>query len=214
MAFSLTQQQGSASVVNTTNDRTLTSVVAGSTLVVMIGNRTSTDLPTGISDTVNGAWTLTNGVGNGANGIASGIYFFPNSGAGSPVITVTYSASVTNIMAAQEWGVSNSSVTEEASNSASNAAGTTHSHGSVTTAGAGLILTACVQSGTLTETVASGFTALTDNGLRLWMQYKITTTGETTTGSYTSVESAGTEGTILALMEPSAGGYSLAWIRA
>lgn len=208
-AFSLIQQQGNAGVTSTTNTRTLTSVVAGSTLVCQVGNRSSSDLPTGISDTVNGAWTLTNGVGLGASGIAAGVYFFPNSGSGSPVITVTYSASVQNIMACQEWGVGAAAVTEETSNSLSGSAGTSQSHGSITTAGAGLVLTASIQPASLTETVASGFTALTDNALRLWNQYEIRATGYTTTGTYTTVESSNTVGVIVALVEPSSSGLLL-----
>lgn len=95
MAISLTQKRevqdlvGSSSVAATYSG----AVAAGALLICVfrfgvndvVGNIT-------VSDTVNGAWTLAFFQSGGANAKSIGCYFFPNTAAGTPTVTASWTA--------------------------------------------------------------------------------------------------------------------------
>lgn len=210
-AFAFVEQTTVNSTAATTNTRTIT-IASGNIIVCWTGNRTAATLPTGIADDVNGAWNLANGRGNafGTAAISQGIYYFPNSASGSVTITVTYAGSVTNLFKCAEFSTATpTGVTLETSNDADNTTTTTHGHGSISTAGTGLLLTGATADASLTETANANFTALSDDGLRMWTQYRIETGSFSGDGAFTTSTSGQTAGVILALKEASASGALL-----
>lgn len=208
MGITFVQQTTVNSATAITNTRTLTGVAAGNILQVDIGNRTATTLPTDISDSVNGAWPLVDGTdghgrGHASVGISQGCYFFRNSGAGNPLITVTFAGSVTSLMKATELHPDNAaSVTLEDFAHADNVAATTHSTGTVDTAGTGILLTGNTAGSSLTETVAAGYTAKSDDGLRMWTQYQVRASGVSGhDGAHTTSAGGDSVGVIIALTD-------------
>jgi hypothetical protein len=202
MAFTLTQQ--SSQDVEGVTGQTITyggAVAAGSLLTVEIGIRDTTVI-SGVADNVNGAWTAGPNLSDGPSSTRSAIFYKINSTAGTPTVTITYAASpVSSIAQIQEWAPSNSNAVVDQQNTNANASGTSHSHGSITTTGAGLICTVVTFGASTTKTVASGFTELTHDGFRMYAQYKITTTGETTTATMTSGSSATSSAAILSFTD-------------
>lgn len=207
-AYAFVEQTTVNSNAATTNTRSIT-MAAGNVLVCFVGNRTSGTAPTDISDDVNGAWNLANGRFNGhaGAGVGQGIYYFPNAGAGATTVTVTFGASVTSLFKCAEFSTDTpAGVTLETSNDNDNTAATTHSHGAITTAGAGLLLTGGTASSSMTETVGTGFTALSDDGLRMWTQYQVTSGAYNATPDFTTSAGGDTACVVLALAESGGGG--------
>lgn len=193
-------QAGSSATVQ----RTLTGVAAGSMLTVTTSDRGGAVAPSGISDDVNGAWNLALGASN-TTGFHSGVYMFPSSAAGTVVITVTYAIAGILLMGAQEWSHTGTVELEDSSTNQQTAA-TTHSHGTVSSAGAGLIITNSIAESTLTETVAAGFTALNDDGFRQWSQRQIVTGATSTDGAFTTSAAGNTYCVAVVYREVAAGG--------
>ncbi len=80
-------------------------VLAGSLLRCFITSTGGTPV-SGVSDSVNGAWTLAKAVDEASN-FSTSEYYFPNSAAGTPTITVTYSGSTATrkIIASEYTGI-------------------------------------------------------------------------------------------------------------
>lgn len=168
---------------------TVTSAVAGNGLVVYISRRGAQTAPTDVSDSIVGAWDISaaRGLWFGANSVGTGIYFYPNHPGGSPIITVTFASSDTCVIQAQE--LSSTAILElEDSATGSSSAATSHPLSTnIDIAGAGIALLNSIATSTLTETVATGFTALGDGGFRQYGQYRIVASGGLSTdGAWTS----------------------------
>jgi hypothetical protein len=199
----LVQQTAAFDAGGSSGTRALTAT-AGSLLVATIVCRDGTDI-TGVSDTVNGAWSVALKTG-ASSGRRAAIYYRMNSGAGSLTVTVTLAASETALsFAVSEWsGIATTSALDQ-SNEATNFGATSHSHGSITTTGAGVIITSAGLNSNLTETVAGGFTEI-NNGSRAWAQYKISSGVETTTGAFTTAGSGDSTTVIANFLNASGGG--------
>lgn len=167
-----------------------------------------------VSDATNGSYTI-----NASNNICDTgntnrtviIAYFINSGAATLTPTASWT---TSSLSAYHHAVyrPTGTVTVDQFNEINNNVNTTsHSHGSITTTGQGLIVTASRQ-GTDggTETVATGFTAGSNNQLPDsiydYYQYKTTTTGETTTAAYTTVNSIKSVAAIASFLDSGGGG--------
>lgn len=182
---------------------TLTGTQAGDFLVALVRERDGRVL-TGVSDTVNGSWTCHDGPTTVAH---PSLCYFQNSGAGNPVVTITYTTnSQIRGVAASFSGVATAGGLDQNSTNTTGS-GTSHAHASITPSGAALVLTlaACVSDGS-PYTVSSGYTALTDpGGLRQYFQFKATHTGATT-ATFTSTGSTQCDTRIVAVLEAGGGG--------
>jgi hypothetical protein len=180
---------------NTATSGTLSGVQAGDLIIIALRERDGLT-PVSISDSVNGTWNLLNVINN--NGIFghSSIYYFPNSIAGNPTVTITYSNGATFSFYVSSWGGIETSNVLYTSNTANNSSQTNHSHGSITTNGESLIITASSHGSTAEGlTGALGFTSF--NTLdRNSYQYKISPSSETTSGSFTTSNTLNTSNTI------------------
>lgn len=67
-------------------------VAAGNMLCCFIAALTGLTI-SGVEDSVNGVWSLAKFVDGGANPGIGAIYYFPNTGEGTPTVTVTFSGS-------------------------------------------------------------------------------------------------------------------------
>ena len=184
---------------------------AGDLVVLGISLRgactTITNDGVGASDATNGAYTV-----NAANaycdsnntGAGVAIAYFINSGAASLQPTATWATSTTGYINFSVWRPTGT-VTADQFNEIENGGSTSQSHGSITTTGVGLIVTASEEFTDTTETVATNFTALTNNNSRDYFQYWITTGAQTTTGAYTTGDSVGSVGAIASFLDDGGG---------
>jgi len=172
-------------------------VTAGDLLVVSIAIRGGAGGTTvSVADDQSNTYTCPAGAYNNDQ---SAICYDLAAGSTATVIpTVTLSVAATNIYSnfsvyrspsAEAWSYDEDNTLDVTAN-------TTHSHGSITTTGPGVIVTCSLQNGANTETPNADFTALTNNGARDYFQRRLTTNGVTTTGEYTTAASADTFNTI------------------
>lgn len=194
----------------------LTGVQAGDLLTVCFYERDGTAI-TSIADDVNGAWDLA--VTRAATAARSGIYYFRNSGAGNPTLTVTLSGTSPRDMNFAAWSGMDT-VAVDTTNNAGNSATTSHSHGAVTPSASALILTTMGIGGAHGGiSLHSGFTALDiDAGgtsQRQVYAYKLAHTGAITV-THTSTSSVSSDAVVAAFLEAAGGGGGggLAWIKA
>ncbi len=151
------------------SDRTLAyaqAVSAGSLLVAVIGTFTA-GITLTVSDSVNGAWTQAGSysVGTDTNSRIS-IWYFENSGAGTPTLTVAVSSTVYVSLALHEYtgcltsGALRSTVTNTEAGSATTSATT----GTCTATAGDLVVAGYCQGSALviSNTVASPFTIRAD----------------------------------------------------
>lgn len=196
-----------AQAVNTPGASTTHTVnitlVAGDHVVVCVALRTDAVINSVVGST-NGAFTQA-GSPQTDTTTRSAIYYFENAAGGAETITVTTAASVVAYVNVSAWTGIRTSGSLDQNNGANNASGTSHSHGSITTTGPSAIITVSAQSGVATETVSSGFTALTNIGARDYFQYKISGSSETTSATYTTDVSVATTGKIANFLEPDSG---------
>lgn len=178
-------------------------VTSGNTLIAMVDVRTS-QTDTGIADGVNGAWTCPAGSNHSDGAQKSIICYFNNTGAGTPTLTLSLGASSVTYWNISEWaGVADSTpedvVAEGTDTTSPYAAGA-----GLTSTTAGLIVCASAGNATITSpTPASGFTALTNNGVRDYFQYRIGSTVSSTC-DYSASGPTSTANTMLALKEEAA----------
>lgn len=190
----------------------LTGTAAGD-LITLVFRERDGGVPSSISDTVNGSWDLTNNLavrrGNGV-GDHTAIYYFWNSGAGNPVVTVSFGGAAIGSAYVDVWsGAQTTSAVLDQVNSIANPSGMSHSHGSITTTTNGLILTSLAcgadPSGWTPDT---GFTARQTLDKNI-SDFKITTSTETTTATGTSGASITSNGAIASFKEASGGGTAV-----
>lgn len=206
-----------AAVTSCNFDASITAQAGDLSVVSLAFNAGSGDVcvsGVSVSDATNGAYTI-----NASNNICDSgntnrtviIAYFINSGAAALTPTASWT---TSSLSAYHHAVyrPTGTVTADQFNEINNNTNTTsHSHGSITSTGQGLIVTASRQStdGGV-ETVATGFTAASNNQLPDsvydYYQYKITTTGETTTATYTTTNSIKSLGAIASFLDSGGGG--------
>lgn len=170
----------------------------------------------GVSDATNGAYTI-----NAANNICDSgntdrtvvIAYFINSSAAALTPTIVWTGSTLSAYHHAVWRPTGSVTADQFNEINNNVNTTSHSHGSITTTGTGdgLIVTASRQATDGgAETVATGFTEGSNNqspdSIYDYFQYKITTTGETTTGTYTTANSIKSLGAIASFLDDGGGG--------
>lgn len=205
-----TQNTGSANGVADVTT-TLTGVQAGDLLTVCIYERDGAAI-SAVGDSVNGSWTLV--ATRAAIAARIGLYYFVNSGAGNPLVTVTLAGTSPRDINAAAWsGMATSSVLDT-NNNAGNSATTSHTHGSVTPSAPSVLLT-CAGLGNDHGgmTPNSGFTALnTDGGVanagRRYYAYKLTHTGALN-ATHTSTNSQSSDAVVGAFLEAAAGSSGL-----
>lgn len=207
MAIALRVSSTLAATGTTATSGALTGTQSGDLITVVLRERDG-GTPTGVSDSVNGAWDLTNNlaVARGAGvGDHIRIYYFWNSGAGNPTVTVDYGGSVVFNAYVDCWsGAQTTSAVLDQTNSTTNGSGTSHSHGSITMTATGLALTGTAYSGEDGGvTPATDFT-VADTLDKSSRQYRITT-AITTTATETSANSTGSNGAIASFKEASGG---------
>jgi hypothetical protein len=184
---------------------TLTGVQAGDLLTACIYERDGTTL-SGVADSVNGSWTQ---VFNRATAVARiALFYFPNSGAGNPVVTGTIGGTSPRDINAAAWsGVATSPTV--VSNTALNTGVTAQTHGSISPSGNVLVVTCMGSSDHGGMTPNAGFTALNVNGSanpnRQYYAYKVTHSG-TIDVTHTSTNLASSEAGAGSFTEASGGG--------
>lgn len=182
-----------------------TAVSSGNTLVAMVVLRT-TQTDTGISDSVNGAWTCPAGANYSDGSAKVMICYFNNTGAGTPTLTLSLGGNSATYWNLTEWsGVANSSP-EDGTSEGADAATPFSAGAGLTSTSAGLITCVFGAGANFTGgTPATGFTNLTNNALRDWFEYRIGSA--TTTDCASSLTGpGGTIGAMLALKEEAAAG--------
>lgn len=185
---------------------TLTGVQAGDSLVLCLRERDQSAEPT-VSDSINGSWGASVVTRNATANRVS-IFRFHNSGAGNPIITVSYGASsrVFQGVGAAITPAPGASITDGLTSGAGTSpAGTGHSAGNVV-AGAGFVIAASGHGGDSGgETIGDGMTAFTMTaGEREYHRYKLTS-GETLDSDYTTVNSIDADHVIAAFTEVTSG---------
>lgn len=189
----------------------LTGVPAGALLAVCFYERDGGAI-TSIADSVNGAWSVA--VTRAITAARSGIYFFPNSAAGDPTLTVQIAGTSPRDMNFSAWTGIVTASPLDTTNNAGNSAATNHTHGSITPSGSSLILT-CLGLGNDHGgiTLHSGFSALTvDGGTatpgRSVFAYKVAHSGAITP-SHTSTNAQNSDAVVAAFLEAAGGGSSI-----
>lgn len=136
----------------------LTGVQTGDLLVMTLYERDGNTI-TSVADDVNGAWTAA--VNRAATAARTGIYYFPNSAAGNPTITLTISGTSPRDMNVSAWSGIQTSSTLNTTGNAGNTSTTSQTHGSITPSASSLII-ASLGAGSATggSTLNTGFTAL------------------------------------------------------
>lgn len=186
----------------TTCTITLTGVTAGDLVVVGARERDGNSI-TGCSGSSSGAYTAH--PNNSAN---SGIFYKIGASADGTV-TCTWGATITLTAhaVAVVFNPNGATVTLDQTASATNTTTTSHSAGSITTTGSGVIVSQHqVDSNPTSMTGTSGFTGTTEATDRQLVQYKITTTGETTTSTITTGASVSGEGHNVSFRDGAGGG--------
>jgi hypothetical protein len=188
---------------------------SGDLVVVCTASRDNVAV-TSVGDSVNGAASYTRAGAAGydaSTGWYAEIWYFENSGSGAATITVTWASGVRAGINAQRWtGAATSSALDQ-NNENTNASGTSHPHGSITTTGAGLMITSLNTAGGFTSHTPEGtFTALTGNGAqgydRSAYAYRIVTGSTTDENTHTTGSAVTSQGKIASFNEPAAGGSS------
>lgn len=199
LAFNVSFAAGSLRVQNTASGTTgtitsqLTGVQTGDLLAVCIYERDGNSVTTP-SDDVNGTWSL--GATRSATAARSALYYFKNSAAGNPTVSLTISGTSPRDMTVMAFSGMATTGGTDASNSAGNSSTTSQTHGSITPSASALVI-ACLGIGSAHGGITqnSGFTALNiDAGASSQRQnyaYKVSHTGainvtETTTNSVSS----------------------------
>lgn len=213
MAIALGAQAGNAtpSTTATTHTATLT-LSTGDLAIVLVSSRDGGNTIDSVVGDVNGAYTRvgTDQYDTSGNGRVS-CWRFENCASGSEIVTVTFSATSRAAVNFSRWtGAATASALDQ-TNAQNNASGTAHNCGSITTTGAGLIVTVYAFGGDEGATTQTGFTALTAAAggyARENWGYKIIASSESNTGSLTSTNSLASAAKIASFNESGGGGGS------
>lgn len=180
-------------------------VTPGTTLVAQIAIRTAQTI-TGLADGVNSAWTCPAGANNSDGTSRFLICRFNNTGAGTPTLTLTMGGASVTYWNITEWsGVADASE-EDAVIAGSDGSNPFTAGVGLTSTTAGLIVCGFATNATVSgATPATGFTALTNNGVRDYFQYRVGSA--TTSDCSTSLTGPSTtSGAMMALKEAAGGG--------
>lgn len=202
MAIALGNQAVNTTSYSTTHTATL-SVSAGDLLVACIARDDGVAISS-VAGATNGAFTAAVNVGGRAAAI---YYLIAGSTVTNEVFTVTTGEATTLSVNISRWSGAKASGVLDQVNSTTNASSTTgHDHGSITTTGAGLIVTSLGTYAGVAEVGHASFTALTNTGYRDYFQYWITSGAETTNGELVSVTpAAASDGAIASFLADSGG---------
>jgi len=185
---------------NEAGDASGVALFAGDLIVVALRERDGSTMA--VSDSVNGAYTravaapVTTGV--------SEIWYFRNSAAGTASFTVT-GGSVRDYNVSVWSGMQTGAGVADTTNSTTNSATTSHTHGSVTPSALALIVTAFCSGTTGGMTPHSGFTALANgaSGLgadRQYYAYKLAHAGAVNP-THTSVNTITSDACVAVFLE-------------
>lgn len=207
IAFGAQAVNASPATAATTHTATLTTSV-GDLVVVLVAERDYSGT-SGVSGSVNGAYTQAGAtVLEGAGETRAEIWYFENSGAGTETITVTFNGSTRAGINASRWtGAATSSALEDNAG-ATNASGTTHSSGSITFTGPGLIIeVGCFSgyTGDPSPSSSDGFTAMTETAMEREAFFYKLSSGETTDGTFTTTSPVISSVKIASFIEASSG---------
>lgn len=181
----------------------LAGVVAGDVITVRLRERDG-NTPSSVSSDLDGALALIANNDN-AGDYWSKVYSLVAVTGGTHTISVTFSGNSVFGFIADAWIGLSSASPSVGPVTADNASGTSHSNGSITTTGAGLILSLTGLQGDATPyTAASGFT-LDSIPYRSFGQHKLSTSAETTTATATTTSSVASAGINLFFADASGG---------
>jgi len=199
---------GSLRVQNTASGTTgtitaqLVGVQAGDLLAACIYERDGNSVTTP-SDDVNGTWSLA--ATRATTAARAGLYYFQNSAAGSPTVSLTISGTSPRDMNVMAFSGMATTGGANATNNAGNSSTTSQTHGSVTPSASALIV-ACLGSGNDHggRTLNSGFTGLNiDAGASTNRQiyaYKAAHTGAINV-THTTTNSVSSDAVVAAFLE-------------
>lgn len=200
LAVNVSYAAGALRVQNTASGTTgtitaqLAGVQAGDLLTMCLYERDGNSITTPTDDVNGGSWTQA--VSRATTAARVAIFYFQNSAAGSPTVSLTISGTSPRDINVAAWSGMATTGGTDATNNAGNSATTSHTHGSVTPSASALVL-ACLglsnTHGGITQN--SGFTALNvdagGSSQRQNYAYKLAHTGainvtETTTSTVSS----------------------------
>jgi len=190
IAFSSQAVNSTSGTSQTTHTATLT-LSAGDLVVVCVGTRDGVTIDSCVGS-LNGAYTLVDPtIVNTNNSNKSAIFFFENSASGSETVTVTLSAAGRAGVNISNWtGAATSGAADQDDGNFITSAATSHTSGSITTTGAGLIIVHAVIGGASGGFTFTDFTALTSpDSARYNPFYRIVTGSTEETGDYSTVNS-------------------------
>lgn len=185
IAFGAQDTNDTPGSASTTHTATL-ALSTGDLAIVLISVRDDAAISSVIGD-VNGSYTVA-GTVNYHGGQRSAIYYFENCTAGTEIVTVTWGVGVRAGVNFSRWtGAATSSALDQ-TNEQDNTTTTTPHHGSITTTGAGLIVTVYSPTGDPGSVTQTGFTALTraPGFTRDYYGYMIVTGSTTEDGDLTT----------------------------
>lgn len=178
-------------------------VTLGNTLVIQIAVRTLQTI-TSVVDSVNGTLTCPAGSTHSDASRSIIVCYFNNTGAGTPTVTLTLGGASATYWNISEWsGVADTSP-EDGTSEGSDASNPFTAGAGLTSTTAGLIVCGFSSSATITgATPATGFTALTNNAVRDYFEYRV---GSATTSDCSTSLTGPTDavGAMLALKEAAA----------
>jgi hypothetical protein len=193
-------------------------VAAGSCLILGIRLADETTTIDSVADSVNGAWTLVDGPDDHASTtLRSYVYKFENSGAGTPVVTVTFAAAATPSGHLGVVEVTGTGVVVDAVGTTrvtSTSSDTTHTSNSVTATAAGATL-ACLLTSTTTSFVPGGGASLATSQQETRVNWAVLAHGssgsysqsvDTTAADLTTPEGTHSTHAIIALKETTPAG--------
>lgn len=209
IAFGAQASGVQTSAADTTIEATITAV-AGDLITVLIVARDVVTISS-VVGSLNGAYTAAGALQTTpASNDRAAIYYFENSSGGSETVTVTFSANVRGSINVARWtGAATSGALDQNNGQSNNPATTTPHHGSITTTGAGLIVTSMAAGGDIGTPTQSGFTGLTRGSLyvRDWYGYRIVTGSTTEDGDLTGANSVVAAGKIASFLEAGGGAF-------
>lgn len=187
-------------------------VSEGDLLVIAIrdGSDETTTI-TSVTDSVNGAWTAVEGpLDHGTATFRGWLYCFPNSGAGTPTVTVNFSGAINGHLAVAAFSGAQTSATPDAegtSRTTSSSGDTTHTSNAVTNSAAGALISAIFTAGSVTLTASTGTdTIVTTTSTRAFIIFTAAPTSSSKTQAVTSSSGAHSIQTATAWLEAGGGG--------
>lgn len=212
MGYSLVSQESSFNSGGVTTGTVTLNVTSGNLLVLCLVHRSDAGV-TSVTDSQGQTWSRVRAEQSNSFSIRCGMWYCVNTYTGSLTVTDTADANEHIMLNLSQW--SGQHATPLASSAGgNNASGTSHPHGAGVNATTGqLMITVSGQTfGVTDETVATGFTKLSDataTNLWQWWQYRIATGTESSeTATYTCTTACLTAN-IIGLFDVAASGGSV-----